>query len=345
MAETVQSVDPRTGQAGPTYPALNPVRRARRRGRVRAGGGLRRMARRQAPRGLPARRGRPPARGRRRDRRAGPVRDRPARGPRGRRARAHLRPARGVRRRRRRRRLRRRDDRHRRPRRAADPAARRAPHARADRPGRRVRRQQLPARLRHRRRRHRLRAGRRLPGGRQGPPVPPGHERGRRRQPGRGASPTPACPTGTFALVQAAGNEVGEALVDAPAIAAVGFTGSLAAGRALYRARRAPPASRSRSTPRWAASTRSWSPRARWPSAPTRSPSELAGVGVDFGGQLCTKPGVVLVPEGESGRGLRAGRGRPARRARGRRCMLNERLRSCLGDRVQDLDADGTCSA
>ena len=40
-------------------------------------------------------------------------------------------------------------------------------------------------------------------------------------------------PDGTFAHLLAAGVEVGEALVDAPAIAAVGFTGSTAGGRAI----------------------------------------------------------------------------------------------------------------
>ena len=39
-------------------------------------------------------------------------------------------------------------------------------------------------------------------------------------------------PEGTFAHLLAAGVEVGEAIVDAPAIAAVGFTGSTAGGRA-----------------------------------------------------------------------------------------------------------------
>ncbi len=65
------------------------------------------------------------------------------------------------------------DDRPRR-RRPHGPAARPAPHARADRPGRGVRRQQLPARLLRARRRHRLGAGRRLPGDRQGARLPPG---------------------------------------------------------------------------------------------------------------------------------------------------------------------------
>ena len=48
-------------------------------------------------------------------------------------------------------------------------------------------------------------------------------------------------PEGTFAHLLAAGVEVGEALVDAPAIAAVGFTGSTAGGRAIVdRAARRP---------------------------------------------------------------------------------------------------------
>src|SRR3954466_3568469 len=41
-------------------------------------------------------------------------------------------------------------------------------------------------------------------------------------------------PDGTFALLQSSGVEVGEALVDEPAIAAVGFTGSLTGGRAIF---------------------------------------------------------------------------------------------------------------
>src|SRR5882724_1306726 len=41
-------------------------------------------------------------------------------------------------------------------------------------------------------------------------------------------------PEATFALLQSSGVAVGEALVDEPAIAAVGFTGSFAGGKALY---------------------------------------------------------------------------------------------------------------
>ena len=63
-------------------------------------------------------------------------------------------------------------------------------------------------------------------------------------------------PDGTFAAVQGAAQELGEALVDADGVEAVAFTGSTRAGRALFD-RAARRARRSRSTRRWAASTRS----------------------------------------------------------------------------------------
>ena len=103
-----------------------------------------------------------------------------------------------------------------------------------DRPGGRVRRQQLPARLLDRGRRHRLRAGRRLPGGRQGPPVAPGHERGGGARAGRRGGRRRPARRRRSRSCSPAGIEVGEALVDEPAIAAVGFTGSFAGGKALY---------------------------------------------------------------------------------------------------------------
>src|SRR6478735_8484859 len=49
-----------------------------------------------------------------------------------------------------------------------------------------------------------------------------------------GAAADAGLPEATFALLQSSGIEVGEALVDEPAIAAVGFTGSFAGGKALY---------------------------------------------------------------------------------------------------------------
>ena len=80
------------------------------------------------------------------------------------------------------------------PARQADPAPRRAAHARADRARGRVRREQLPARLLDRGRRHRVRAGRRLPGRGQGPPVAPRHGRAGRARAAAAAAGRPGCP-------------------------------------------------------------------------------------------------------------------------------------------------------
>ena len=134
-------------------------------------------------------------------------------------------------------------------------------------------------------------------------------------------------PAGTFAHLLAAGVEVGEALVDAPAIAAVGFTGSTAGGRAIAdRAARRP------------------APIPVYAEMGSINPIVVTGAALaaraeaiaeglvasvsNFGGQLCTKPGVVFVPAGDAGdafaatsprgstaRAQRAAQRAPARRA------------------------------
>ena len=131
------------------------------------------------------------------------------------------------------RRLRRRDHRHRRPRRQADPAARRAAHARPDRACRGVRRQQLPARLPTAGgdTASALAAG--CPVIVKGHPSHPGTSAVVARELAAAAAER-GLPGATFALLQSSGIEVGEALVDEPAIAAVGFTGSFAGGKALH---------------------------------------------------------------------------------------------------------------
>ena len=88
----------------------------------------------------------------------------------------------------------------------------------------------------------------------------------------RAAAADAGLPEGTFAHLQSSGVEVGEALVDEPAIAAVGFTGLVRRRPRALRPRRRARRTRSRSTPRWAASTRSSSPRRRSPRAARRSP-------------------------------------------------------------------------
>jgi NADP-dependent aldehyde dehydrogenase len=147
-------------------------------------------------------------------------------------------------------------------------------------------------------------------------------------------------PAGAFALVQGAANEVGEALVDAPEIAAVGFTGSLAAGRALYEraARRPEP------IPVYA-EMGSVNPVVVTPGALAECADDIAELlagSVSFAaGQLCTKPGVVLVPEGDAGEGFADALVRRLDDA-GPQVMLNERLRASLVARIADVAGDAS---
>jgi acyl-CoA reductase-like NAD-dependent aldehyde dehydrogenase len=142
-------------------------------------------------------------------------------------------------------------------------------------------------------------------------------------------------PGATFALLQASGIEVGEALVDEPAIAAVGFTGSFAGGKALHdRA-----AARERPIPVFA-EMGSVNPIVVTEAALTERGEAiaegLAASVASFGGQLCTKPGVVFVPAGEAGDAFAADLGS---RLAGSdpQVLLNERLRDALSDRVAEL--------
>ena len=157
-------------------------------------------------------------------------------------------------------------------------------------------------------------------------------------------------PEGTFALLQASGVEVGEALVDEPAIAAVGFTGSLAGGRAIHdRA-----AARPRPIPVYA-EMGSVNPivvteaalRARAGAIAEGLTASVA----TFGGQLCTKPGVVFVPAGAAGDAFVADVAARLEAA-DPQVMLNERLRDALVTRVDELAelaepaaADGAAAA
>jgi 2,5-dioxopentanoate dehydrogenase len=142
-------------------------------------------------------------------------------------------------------------------------------------------------------------------------------------------------PEGTFALLQSNGIEVGEALVDEPAIAAVGFTGSLTGGRALYdRA-----AARPKPIPVYA-EMGSVNPIVVTEAA-LRARSRAIAEGLvasvsSFGGQLCTKPGVVFVPAGAEGEAFVADVADRLRAAEPQ-VMLNERLRDALAERVAEL--------
>jgi acyl-CoA reductase-like NAD-dependent aldehyde dehydrogenase len=107
-------------------------------------------------------------------------------------------------------------------------------------------------------------------------------------------------PSGTFGHVLAAAHEVGGALVDHPDIAAVAFTGSHRGGRALMDRAAARPVP----IPVYA-EMGSLNPVVVTEAAIAQRGAAIAealvGAVANFGGQLCTKPGLVLVPEGGAG--------------------------------------------
>jgi NADP-dependent aldehyde dehydrogenase len=143
-------------------------------------------------------------------------------------------------------------------------------------------------------------------------------------------------PEAAFAHLPAAGIEVGETLVDAPEIAAVGFTGSFAGGKAIFdRAARRPVP-----IPVYA-EMGSINPIVITEAA-LRARGEKIAEGLtasvsSFGGQLCTKPGVVFVPTGTEGDAFAASLAARLDAA-GPQVLLNERLRDALRDAVGRLE-------
>jgi len=107
-------------------------------------------------------------------------------------------------------------------------------------------------------------------------------------------------PPGTFSMLFGAGVEIGAALVKHPHMRAVGFTGSLRAGRALIDAA----ASRRRPIPSFAEMSRG-NPVFILPGALRKGPAALAqGLFGSFtlgAGQFCTKPGIIFVAESPQG--------------------------------------------
>ena len=106
-------------------------------------------------------------------------------------------------------------------------------------------------------------------------------------------------PAGTFAVLFGSGVQVGGALVQHPEIKAVGFTGSLSAGKALMQMA----ASRPEPIPCFMEMS-STNPLFVLPEALRTRPAQIAAglfgsftLGV---GQFCTKPGLVFLPRNES---------------------------------------------
>ena len=106
-------------------------------------------------------------------------------------------------------------------------------------------------------------------------------------------------PAGVFALLYGAGSELGAALVSHPAIKAVGFTGSLTAGRSLMKVA----ASRPEPIPCFMEMGSS-NPLVVLPEALATRGTEIAkGLFGSFTlgvGQFCTKPGLVYLPQNEA---------------------------------------------
>jgi NADP-dependent aldehyde dehydrogenase len=110
---------------------------------------------------------------------------------------------------------------------------------------------------------------------------------------------TLACgmPSGVFSLIQGGRRDVGTALVTHPLIRAVGFTGSLAGGRALFDLCAARP-----DPIPFFGELGSVNPMFILPDAFSRRSAEIAeGWAASLtmgGGQFCTNPGVAIVPAG-----------------------------------------------
>ena len=343
MALTFNSVDPRTGEPGPSFEEATPddVRAA-----VDAAAGrppIRRAARPRQARRPPARRRRAAARGGRRDRRRLRGRDRPARGPPARRARAHL-PASS-------RRSPRSSTPATTPRRSSttpDPDA--VPIPRPD-----VRRMLVPLGP------VAVFGASNFPlafstaGGDTASALAAGCPvivKGHPSHPGTGALVArelraavadAGLPDGTFANLPAAGVEVGEALVDAPEIAAVGFTGSLRRRQGDLRPRR-----RARAVPIPVyAEMGSINPIVVTEAALRRARGQDRRGARRLGREL-RRPAVHqarrrLRPGRRGGRRVRRRPRRAARRGRRRTVLLNERLRDALRARVDRLAAGRTC--
>ncbi|MDB5847343.1 MAG: aldehyde dehydrogenase [Rhodoferax sp.] len=107
-------------------------------------------------------------------------------------------------------------------------------------------------------------------------------------------------PVGVFQFVQGGSIEVGVALVNAPAIAAVAFTGSFKGGTALAKVA----AERPRPIPFYG-ELGSINPLLVLPAALAKNSDELAATlagSICLGaGQFCTSPGVIVVPAGSAG--------------------------------------------
>jgi alpha-ketoglutaric semialdehyde dehydrogenase len=130
---------------------------------------------------------------------------------------------------------------------------------------------------------------------------------------------------GVFSLIYGPGSSIGQALVADPAIKAVGFTGSQAAGIALMRTA----AARPEPIPVYAEMS-SLNPVFVLPGALNGSAEQIDALAQQYvtavtgsSGQLCTSPGLLFAPAGEAGDKLAAAVGRAVSASAGQ-TMLTE---------------------
>ncbi|MCO4238477.1 aldehyde dehydrogenase (NADP(+)) [Pseudarthrobacter sp. MDT3-28] len=145
---------------------------------------------------------------------------------------------------------------------------------------------------------------------------------------------------GVFSLVYGPGSSIGQALVADPAIKAVGFTGSQAAGIALMRTA----AARPEPIPVYAEMS-SLNPVFVFPGALKGDVDALAQQYVTAvtgsSGQLCTSPGLLFAPAGEAGDKLAAAVGRAVSACAGQ-TMLTEGIAGSWNAGTEALSgADG----
>lgn len=150
-----------------------------------------------------------------------------------------------------------------------------------------------------------------------------------------GAIADAGLPDGAFALLQSGGARAGEDLIERPEMAAVAFTGSLPAGRALFdrAARRPSPIpvyAEMGSVNPLIVSSRALA--ARGEAIADGLASSITG----SAGQLCTKPGLVFIPAGPAGEAFAAGVQRRLAGI-GSQWLLNQRVRDRLIERSAAL--------
>jgi NADP-dependent aldehyde dehydrogenase len=141
-----------------------------------------------------------------------------------------------------------------------------------------------------------------------------------------GAALEVGAPDGTIAVVH--GTQAGTELVAHPAVRAVGFTGSLRGGRALFDIA----SSRADPIPFYGEMS-SLNPLVVTPAAAGERGAEIAaGFVASFtlgAGQFCTKPGLAFIPAGDAGRRLRAEIGDRVR-ALGENVLLSAGIRDAF---------------